>query len=59
MPDKIYLNAKDISDLLDVSLSKAYGIIREMNAVLAEKGYLVLPGKVPTAYFKEQCYGLV
>ena len=59
MPDKIYLSAKDISDLLEVSLSKAYKIIRAMNGELSAKGYLTIPGKVPIAYFKEQWYGLV
>lgn len=58
MSEKIYLTAKDLSELLEVSLSKAYSIIREMNTTLAEKGYLVIPGKVPTVYFKEQWYGL-
>jgi len=58
MPDKIYLSAKDVSELLAVSLSKAYKIVRSMNTELAAKGYLVIPGKVPTAYFKEQWYGL-
>ena len=57
--DKIYLSAKDISELLEVSLSKAYKLVRTMNTDLATKGYLVIPGKVPTAYFKEQWYGLV
>lgn len=56
--EKIYLTAKDISELLEVSLSKAYKLVRSMNTELAEKGYLVIPGKVPTAYFKEQWYGL-
>lgn len=56
--DKIYLTAKDISELLEVSLSKAYKLVRSMNTELAAKGYLVIPGKVPTAYFKEQWYGL-
>lgn len=56
--EKIYLSAKDISELLEVSRSKAYKLIRTMNTELAAKGYLVIPGKVPTAYFKEQWYGL-
>lgn len=58
MPDKIYLSAKDVSELLEVSLSKAYKIVHSMNTELAAKGYLVIPGKVSTVYFKEQWYGL-
>ncbi len=56
--EQIYLTAQDISELLAVSLSKAYKLIRTMNNELAANGYLVIPGKVPTAYFKEHWYGL-
>lgn len=55
--DKIYLNAKDISEMLGVSVGFGYKLIREMNAELRKKGYLVVAGKVPTAYFKEKWYG--
>lgn len=58
MPDKIWLSAKDISELLEISLSKSYKLISSMNKELAEKGFLVIPGKVPMAYFKERWYGL-
>ena len=54
--EKIYLSAKDISEILEVSLSKAYQIIRTLNAELAAENYLVLPGKIPIAYFKKRWY---
>jgi len=44
--------------VLEVSESKAYGIIRQLNSELAEKHYIVIPGKVPTAYFEEKVYGV-
>lgn len=55
---KIYYSAKDISQMLDVSVSKAYELIKKMNNELEKEGYLVLSGKVPIAYFNKRWYGL-
>lgn len=57
--EKIYFDAEDISELLGVSKSKAYRIIRVMNAELGEEGYLVLAGKIPKKFFAERYYGLL
>ena len=48
----------NVRDVLEVSESKAYGIIRQLNKELAEKNYIVIPGKIPAAYFQERCYGM-
>ena len=55
---KIYYGAKDIAEILDVSVSKEYGLIKRMNQELEQEGYLVLAGKVPVAYFQKRWYGL-
>ena len=55
---KIYYSATDISEMLDVSKSKAYELIRQLNVELKKEGYLVLSGKVPVAYFSKRWYGL-
>ena len=55
---RIYYGAKDISEMLDVSVSKAYQLIKKMNQELEQEGYLVLAGKVPVAYFHKCWYGL-
>lgn len=55
---KIYYSAKDIATMLDVSVSKSYEIIRELNLELENEGYLVLRGKVPVAYFNKRWYGM-
>ncbi len=55
---KIYYSATDLAEMLDVSKSKAYGIIKQMNEELAQAGYIVLAGKVPIAYFEKKWYGL-
>ena len=55
--EKQYITAKEISGMLGVSNSKAYAIIRELNAELKERGYLTIPGKVSRAFFFEKWYG--
>ena len=43
---------------LEVSESKAYGIIRQMNDELKAKGFITIPGKVSTVFFEEKIYGV-
>ena len=52
-----YVNAHEVSQLLGVSQSKAYQIIKKMNDDLREDGYLTIAGKVSRAYFNEKWYG--
>lgn len=53
MSEKAYLTAGDIQNLLGVSRSKAYQIIKKLNGELQEKGYLVVSGKISKRYFEE------
>lgn len=53
---KSYMTAKDVADELGVSMTKAYQIIRNLNAELQAKGYLVISGKTSRAYFKQKWY---
>lgn len=55
--DSQFMTAKDVQQYCGVSESKAYQIIRAMNEELSSRGYLVLRGKVPRAFFEEKCYG--
>mgnify|MGYP005787659367 FL=1 len=57
MPKQI-LNVRDVMAALEVSESKAYGIIKQLNSELSAKGYIVIPGKVSRAYFEEKLYGV-
>lgn len=52
------MNVKDVEAVLEVSESKAYSILRQMNSELKAKGFITIPGKVPTAYFEEKIYGV-
>ena len=55
---KIYYTASDIAEMLGVSKSKAYALIKKLNQELDQEGYLVISGKVPTAYFAQRWFGL-
>ena len=55
---KQLLNVRDVMAALEVSESKAYGIIKQLNSELSAKGYIVIPGKVSRAYFEEKLYGV-
>lgn len=54
--DKLYLNVHDVMDLLGVSKSKAYQIIKDLNGEMSAKGYLTVNGKVNRRYLLERCY---
>lgn len=55
---KQMLNAKDIQELLEVSQSKAYGLIKQMNDELKASNHIVIRGKVPSAYIEKRFFGI-
>ena len=56
---KQLLNVRDVMAALEVSESKAYGIIKQLNSELSAKGYIVIPGKVSRAYFEENLQKII
>ena len=54
---KRYYSADELAEMLGISLSSSYKIIRQLNVELKEQNYLVIPGKVPCAYFEKRWYG--
>ncbi len=57
MNNKYYMNAQDVRDVLGVSRSKAYDILRKLNAELEKEGYAVVSGKIPRLYWNTKFYG--
>ena len=51
---KIMLTADDVAELLEIKRSRAYAIIRQLNAELKAQGKLVLRGRVNRQYFLEK-----
>ena len=55
---KMYLSVEDVAEVFDISVSFAYRVVERMNAVLANKNYYVILGRVPTRYVEDKIYGL-
>lgn len=55
---KQFYNAQEVMEILGVSSSKAYELIRTMNEELQENGYLTVRGKVPVAYLEKRFFGV-
>lgn len=58
MEETMYYTAADVRKMLGVSRGKAYQLIKELNEELAQRGYIVLAGKVPKKLFAEKVYGM-
>ena len=54
MEECMFIKADESRRLLGISRSKAYQIIRELNAELKSQGYMVLNGKVNRSYFMKK-----
>lgn len=52
----VFYTAQEVAEILGVSRTKAYKIVKELNLELREKGYIIIAGKVPKRYFEQRCY---
>ena len=50
------MTATEVASELGVSKNFAYKIIRELNTELKSRGYLIVAGKVPRAFWKTKFY---
>ena len=57
MVEKSFMTVEEVAAELRVSKSKAYQIVRELNAELQKQGYLTVAGRVNATFFlKKVCY---
>ena len=56
--ERQFIGAKEVAEILGVSESKSYGIIRELNKELKERGFITVQGKVSRVFFQERVYGM-
>lgn len=56
--ERQFIGAKEVAEIIGSSESKAYSIIRQLNAELNDKGYITVRGRVSRAYFEEKLYGV-
>ena len=52
----MYFQVRDVMEMLGISQSKAYQIMRQLNQELKAAGYITIAGKVPKKYFYEKYY---
>lgn len=53
-----FLEVGDVMQILGISRSAAYKLMRQINSGLEKKGYIVIRGKVSRKYFEERIYGM-
>ena len=54
---RAYVTADDVADIMGVSKSFGYKIIKQLNNELKKDGFITVSGKVPKAYFEKRCFG--
>lgn len=57
MARQVY-SASELGEVLGISRSKAYQLIKQMNEELQKQGYLIVRGKIPVAYVNERFFGM-
>ena len=51
-----FLRVEEVAEILDVSTSYAYKVIRELNEELKRKGFITISGRINRGYFNEGLY---
>lgn len=50
------MTANDVAQALGISKGHAYKIVRELNDELEAKGFIVVAGKIPRAFWDKKFY---
>ncbi len=56
--EQMFVQVDEVCELLGVSRSMAYLLMRQLNEELKQKGYMTIAGKVSRKYFMEKFYGM-
>lgn len=54
--EKNYVDVKDVQEIMGISQSKAYRVIRQLNSELEANGYLTVQGRVSRNFFETRVY---
>ncbi len=58
MSNSIFLTAEEAAEIMMVSKSYAYKVMRQLNRELEEQGYITISGRINRQYFLDRvCYG--
>lgn len=55
--ENILLNAKQVSQIMNVGLNRAYEIMRDLNKELKTKGFYTIPNRISKVYLLERIRG--
>lgn len=50
------INAKQVAEVLNISVSFAYKVISQLNKELKKEGFLTIPGKVDIQYLTKRFF---
>lgn len=51
-----FLNADDVANMMNISKSTAYRMIKHLNDELHKQGKIIIHGKISRRYFEEKVY---
>ena len=54
MMNKSFMTVEDVAEEMGISKSYAYKVIKQLNEELQQMGYLTVPGRVNTNYFRKR-----
>lgn len=54
--EKRFYSAEDVANMLEISKSSAYRIIKDLNKDLKNQGKIIVAGKISKRYFEEKVY---
>ncbi len=49
-----FLNAEQVAEILGISITSAYRIIRRLNDELKQKGFITVSGRISKTYFESK-----
>ena len=55
----LFITVDEIRELLDISRTYAYKLVKDLNNELASQGFIVVRGQTSRQYFNERLYGKV
>ena len=53
-----FITANEVAEIMGISRTKAYQIVRSLNRELKEMGYITIAGRVSRKFFEERIYGM-
>lgn len=56
MTNNTFMRVDEVAEILGISKSYAYKIVKKLNDELKEKGFLTISGRVNKKYFMERVY---